>query len=221
MLTRLLVGLAVPLGLLAASVRLVATPVFLWIEYHRPGFPADPFGFGAGARMTLGSHGVDYILNWAPAAFLENVRAPDGSPWFSPEEISHMTDVKYVMQIGLGLGLVVALLAVAIWFARRGSDAEGLIRSAMRGAWVTLVLIVVLAVVAALAWQWFFATFHSLFFASGTWTFSLSDTLIRLYPTQFWIDAAATVGVLTILGAVLVLLCGRRALRRRAARQGR
>lgn len=215
-LTRFLVGLAVPLGLLALAVRLVASPVFLWIEYNRPGFPDDPYGFGAGQRMSLGSHGVDYILNWAPPSFLGDVRTTNGLAWFRPEEISHMTDVKYVMQLGLAAAVAVALLALVAVIVRRKRDAAGLIRAAVRGAWLSIALLVVLGVVGLVSWEWFFTTFHSLFFADGTWTFSLSDTLIRLYPTQFWIDAAATVAVLTLAGCVVVIVWGRRALRRRA-----
>lgn len=214
--TRFLVGLAVPLGLLVIAVRLVASPVFLWVQYHRPGFPEDPYGFTPAERMSLGSHGVDYILNWAPGSFLGDVRTPNGLAWFRPEEISHMTDVKYVMQIGLGAAVVVVLLAVVAVVLRRRHDAAGMIRAAVRGAWVSIAALVVLAVVGILSWEWFFTTFHRLFFADGTWTFSLSDTLIRLYPTQFWIDAAATVALVTVAGCAVVILWGRRALRRRS-----
>lgn len=215
-LTRFLVGLAVPLGLLVMAVRLVASPVFLWIEYNRPGFPEDPYGFTSAQRMSLGSHGVDYILNWAPSSFLGDVRTANGLAWFRPEEISHMTDVKYVMQFGLAAAVVVVLLAVVAVVLRRRHDAAGMIRAAVRGAWVSIAALVVLAVVGILSWEWFFTTFHSLFFADGTWTFSLSDTLIRLYPTQFWIDAAATVALVTMAGCAVVILWGRRALRRRS-----
>ncbi|MDO5617500.1 DUF1461 domain-containing protein [Kocuria sp.] len=217
-LTRILVGVAVPLGLLALAVRLVASPMFLWAEYHRPGFPEDPYGFGPDERMSLGSHGVDYILNWAPSSFLGDVRTANGLAWFRPEEISHMTDVKYVMQFGLGFALVVVLLAAVSVLLRRRQDAAGLIRAAVRGAWVSIAALVVLAVVGALSWEWFFSTFHGLFFADGTWTFSLSDTLIRLYPTRFWVDAAATVALLTVAGCAVVIVWGRRALRRRHLR---
>lgn len=217
-LSRLLVAVAVPLGMLAVAVRMVASPVFLWFEYHRPGFPTDPYGFDAGQRMSLGSQGVDYILNWAPPSFLGDVRTSNGVPWFRAEEISHMTDVKVVMQVGLAIAVVVVIAALITAFLRRRQDAAGMLRAAVRGAWVTIVLMVLLGVVAAVSWQWFFATFHSLFFADGTWTFSLSDTLIRLYPTRFWVDAAASVAALTLLGCILVIVAGRRALRRRHLR---
>ena len=82
----------------------------------------------------------------------------------------------------------------------------------LRFAWTTLtsmrtalVLLFALAVAAVLGWQQFFALFHSLFFADGSWTFRASDTLIRLYPTQFWMDAAIAVAGLALLGALAVM----------------
>lgn len=216
-LTRVLVALAVPLSLLVLGIRLVATPLFLWVEYHRPGFPEDPYGFQAEDRMTLGSHGMDYILNWAPGPFLGEVRTSDGRSWFTPEEISHMTDVKWVMQIGLWAGVVLVLAALVLGLLRR-RDRDGLLTSVAVGGWLTVIAAAVLAVLAVLGWQQFFAGFHSLFFSEGTWTFSSSDTLIRLYPTQFWMDAAGTVAVITLVGSVLVAILAQRA---RSGRRGR
>ena len=37
----------------------------------------------------------------------------------------------------------------------------------------------------------FFAAFHSLFFANGTWTFSYDSLLITMYPPEFWIGMGA------------------------------
>lgn len=216
-LTRVLVALAVPLSLLVVSIRLVATPLFLWIEYHRPGFPEDPYGFQAEDRMILGSHGMDFILNWAPGPFLGEVRTADGRSWFTPEEVSHMTDVKWVMQIGLWAGVVLVLAALVLGLLRR-RDRDGLLTSVAVGGWLTVIASAVLAVVAVLGWQQFFAGFHSLFFSDGTWTFSSADTLIRLYPTQFWMDAAGTIAVITVCGSVLAAVLAQRA---RSGRRGR
>jgi hypothetical protein len=44
------------------------------------------------------------------------------------------------------------------------------------------------------------------FFANGTWTFSLQDTLIRLFPGQFWVDAGITIGGLVLLAAIITLI---------------
>lgn len=214
MLTRILVAVAVPLALLAVGVRLVATPLFLWVEYHRPGFPQDPYGFTSEDRMVLGTHGMDYILNWAPGAFLGSVRTPEGRPWFTADEVGHMTDVKQVLQLGLWAAVVVVLVALVLAVVRR-RDRRGLLGAVAVGGWLTVAATAVLAIVAAVAWEWFFTAFHGLFFSEGTWTFRLTDTLIRLYPTQFWIDAAAVIGVITVGGAVLAAVAAQRARGRR------
>ena len=62
------------------------------------------------------------------------------------------------------------------------------------------------AVLAALSWQQFFTEFHRIFFANGTWTFSLEDTLIRLFPGQFWVDAGIVIGALVFLASMVTLV---------------
>ncbi|MEF3121133.1 TIGR01906 family membrane protein [Kocuria flava] len=194
-----------PLVLLAAAVRAVATPLFLWAEYHRPGFPADPWGFGTEERTVLGSYGLDYVLNWAPAPYLADVRDDEGNRLFLPTEVAHMTDVKIVLQVALAAVVVLALVGLvsALYLRARAPGAAS--GALFFGSWLTVVLLVLLAVAALVAWQQFFTAFHSLFFADGSWTFRASDTLIRLYPTQFWTDAAVAVGALTLLGALAVM----------------
>ncbi|MCA9894424.1 MAG: DUF1461 domain-containing protein, partial [Anaerolineae bacterium] len=65
--------------------------------------------------------------------------------------------------------------------------------------------IVGIVVAAIFAWDTFFALFHSLFFQEGSWQFYYSDTLIRLYPEQFWLDAAIFIGGMSLLGAAVLL----------------
>ena len=48
----------------------------------------------------------------------------------------------------------------------------------------------------------FFAWFHSLFFADGTWTFPYEALLIRVFPLPFWITAAATWGALVLMSSI-------------------
>ena len=64
----------------------------------------------------------------------------------------------------------------------------------------------------------FFTEFHQIFFANGTWTFRLEDSLIRLFPGQFWVDSALVVGVLVLLAASLLLIVCWPTPKRRAAR---
>jgi integral membrane protein (TIGR01906 family) len=65
-----------------------------------------------------------------------------------------------------------------------------------------------------LSWQTFFVTFHDIFFAPGTWTFDRSDSLIRLFPDNFWSDAGTILTVGALIAGLLVAgvgyLLGRR-----------
>ena len=54
------------------------------------------------------------------------------------------------------------------------------------------------------------------FFEDGTWQFYYTDTLIRLYPEQFWFDASLTVGIMTTLTALIVGVWSWRSLRAQA-----
>lgn len=59
----------------------------------------------------------------------------------------------------------------------------------------------------ALNWGDFFTTFHRIFFEGDTWTFPLSDTLIRLFPMRFWIDVAIViVGPLIVESVVIAAI---------------
>ncbi|NJC21759.1 integral membrane protein (TIGR01906 family) [Arthrobacter pigmenti] len=203
---QVLVAVFFPVILLAAAVRAVATPLFLWVEYHRPGFPADSYGFSTEDRMTYGSYAMDYILNWAPPRYLGGLVGVNGDQLFLDSEVGHMADVKLVLSTGFVVATVLALFCIAscIFLARRYPG--GIRRSLFAGAAATLVLVVGFAIAAALAWEVFFTQVHALFFADGTWTFRLDDTLIRLFPAQFWIDSAATVGALVLIVAVATVI---------------
>lgn len=200
------VALFFPVVVVAAAVRAVATSSFLWFEYHRPGFPADRYGFSLDDRMTYGSYALDYVLNFAPPRYLGDLVTPDGEPLFLESEVGHMADVKGVLGLSFFLALVLLVLAVlaCVYLARR--DKGGIRRALFSGAVLTLVGIAVLTVLAVLAWQTFFTQVHALFFANGTWTFRVDDTLIRLFPEQFWTDSAITVAVLVLAATVLTLV---------------
>lgn len=117
-----------------------------------------------------------------------------------------MADVKLVILSSFGAGLLLIILSIiAILYLRKRSNG-GIRRGLFAGSIVTLVIIIGLAVLAALSWQQFFTEFHRIFFANGTWTFSLEDTLIRLFPGQFWIDAGIVIGALVFLVATLTFI---------------
>lgn len=201
------ITLAFPFIVAAIAVRAVASGFFLRFEYfHRPGFPADEYGFAPEDRLHYGSYVVDYLHNQDSSRYLSDVVLPNGVPVFRPEEIGHMADVKSLVVL---LYLVAVIAAIgAVLFALRLSRHRGPgVRHGIRfGALLTLIGVVVLGVLAFVGWERFFTGFHSVFFEDGTWQFFLDDSLIRLFPGPFWIDSGIAVGVILLLCTLVPLL---------------
>ena len=203
---QVLLALFFPLILLILAVRAVTSPLFLWVEYNRPGFPGDGYGFSTEDRMTYGSYAVDYLSNWAGPRYLGDLVHRGGDKLFKDGEVSHMADVKLVILSTFGAGVLLILVSlIAVLYLRKRSTG-GVRRGLFAGSIITLVLILGLGSLAVLGWQQFFTEFHRIFFADGSWTFSLGDTLIRLFPGQFWIDAGMVIAGLVLLTALVTLI---------------
>lgn len=202
---QVLIAVFYPIVLLVLSIRLVTSSVFLWIEYHRPGFPADSFGFSTDDRITYGSYTIDYLLNFAGPRYLGDLVNDQGNQLFLSREVGHMADVKtvIVMAFLLGLALAVVMIIGLVYLGRRSFD--GIRRALFAGSIATLALIIALGVFAATGWERFFTEFHKIFFADGTWTFYTDDTLIRLFPSQFWLDAGIFIGAFVLIVSSLTM----------------
>lgn len=194
------ITLGFPFVALALAVRAVASGWFLaWTYTWRPGFPDDQYGFTDADRLHYGSYTVDYLFNLATERYLSDVVLPDGTPLFTSGEISHMADVKTLIGI-LTLTAVVAAIGMIVFGVfkcrRGGSGVRGSLRA---GPILTLVLFAALAVLAIVGWDQFFTGFHDIFFAEGTWTFYMDDSLIRLFPPQFWVDAGIALALIVLV----------------------
>ncbi|MCT2006366.1 TIGR01906 family membrane protein [Micrococcus lylae] len=211
-----LLAILAPIVLLIGVVRLVASPVFLWLEYHRPGFPEDQYGFSLQDRLHYGSAGLDFLFNAAGARYLHQLQA-DGDPVFTEAEVAHMVDVKVVMLVTMAVGVVLAVVCALLIAYLVKNSPGGVRRALFAGALWFIVAVLVLAVLGVLGWEGLFAGFHQLFFADGTWTFAANDGLIRLYPGQFWIDAAIAIALVSLLVAVVTLIVTAPTRRRREA----
>jgi integral membrane protein (TIGR01906 family) len=201
-----LLSLAIPLLLIILNVRLVMSPLFLQIEYTRAGFPSDPFGLTTEDRLRYAPSALDYLIYNQSISALGDLTFANGRPLFNARELQHMVDVQIVTQWAFGVGIVVGALTAAAGVALWRRDRARLRVALNVGAKLTLGLIAAVVIFALLGWEMFFTGFHTMFFADGTWYFLTSDTLIRLFPEQFWFDAALAIGGLAALEAGVILL---------------
>ncbi|WP_147105719.1 DUF1461 domain-containing protein [Nesterenkonia populi] len=205
-----LIAIFTPVLIIAAAVRFVASPLFLWATYNRPGFPADgsSWGLSTADRELYGSYGMDYLFNIASTEYLSNVLY-DGQQLFTADEVAHMYDVKLVVWWIMTAGVVLAALTLLFLLMLRAWRPGGFARGLFAGAWVTLALIVAAGVLAVLDWQTFFAEFHRIafFWTDNPWAFDGAESgLLALYPNQFWIDAAIWgLGFVVLLCLIIIL----------------
>lgn len=197
------VTLLLPVALTFLGVRLLLTHTFPEIEYRTPAFPADEYGFTLQERLQWSGIAIDYLLNDADISFLRDLTFPDGAPLFNGRELSHMQDVKNVVQpvLWAGYGVWFLVLGLGLW-ARFGGWWPEYVRGIWRGGWLTVGLVAVIGIFAGISFWQFFTVFHELFFTGDTWQFLYSDTLIRLFPMRFWQDAFLFAGALDVLGGL-------------------
>ena len=214
--------IATPFVLLALSVRFVASGLFLKFEYFRPGFPADQFGFDGADREHYATYVIDYLHNFDSRRYLADVVMPNGEPIFISDELSHMADVKGLISLLYLVALIGIIGAVlfGLYMCRKGG--MGIHTGVRLGSIFSIIFMGAVAVVAVLGWDSFFRNFHKLFFSDGTWEFYADDSLIRLFPPQFWVDAGiAGGGVFVLLAIILFCLSFLGVKKRRALRKAR
>lgn len=202
----------VPYILLMTGIRLVMTPAFPALEYERAGFPQDPYGFTIQERTKWSDYAVSYLTNDAGIEFLGNLQDETGQKMYMPDELSHMEDVKQVVTTASIVWYVLGGVSIAIflWFVIM-RQWESIRKVLNAGGWITIGLLGALLVFLAVSFDKLFEYFHRLFFADGTWTFSQSSTLIRLFPFEFWRDAfVLVIGFALLVGVLLVVMTQKR-----------
>jgi integral membrane protein (TIGR01906 family) len=204
----------VPVLLVLVSVRILMTPAYLNLAYDRPGFPPDRYGWPDGVREQYGPYGVRYLTNDADISYLADLDI-EGEPAFTRDELRHMEDVKVVTKAAFRVLWVSGLFFVfgtALLLIPKETRPDWL-RAIRRGGMQTLVIFAVLVLILLISWDFYFDSFHAMFFDAGSWQFYNDDTLIRLYPQQFWFDASLVIITMTIIGALLCIVLPRRWLR--------
>lgn len=207
-LLKALIVLALPLFVTLGSARLLTTEQYLAFEYGKAGFPPDMFGFTQQQRLELATVNMRYVRDNLPDDTLAN-ETLDGKSVYSPREVTHMADVQSAFQTvwrALWIAIIVILLSgFVLW---RNGQRIALASAIQSSGLLTVALIGFIALLALFAWQVWFDNFHLIFFEPGSWLFAYSDTLIRLFPLQFWMDATFTISVISLIGGLLLAFLG-------------
>ncbi len=77
-LLKLFLILLIPVLIITAAVRLLATDQYLAFEYGKESFPSDPFGFTQQQRFELASFNIHYVRGHLADSALSNSFHPAG-----------------------------------------------------------------------------------------------------------------------------------------------
>lgn len=188
----------------------------LWI--YKAGFAKYEAGQALGlspAELDKSARELIAYFNDPRQEFLDiNVTYDTGetAPLLSQADILHMKDVKGLVWLDYRLLMAAAIYSAAysvstlIWNRRKGR--HDLASGMTRGGAATVGLLVFLGVFAVTSFDWFFTTFHEVFFPQGNWQFPPGDHMITLFPDGFWSDVTLLVGLVTLGLGVAVWLVG-------------
>lgn len=195
----ILVVVLLPAALVLTNVQLIMSHAYVRYQYARPDFPPAPTISDA-ERLPVALASVDFVRGSLSVEEFANLKV-NGQTAYNAREVQHMLDVQRVTRgaflfWGIALALVVASL-----FVLRGRRAA---RALLYGSLLTIVLLAVLGVFAAINFDEFFTLFHGVFFEGDTWIFNDTDTLIQLFPIPFWFDAALIIVGLAIVEALVI-----------------
>ena len=193
--------------LVVNAFRVLATGTFVRAELGRDGFPPDRYGLTNDQRKELALLGLRSIQPRSEGiALLERARLPNGSPAFGLRELTHMRDVRRLFAIALRSQLIalVVIGALALGLARtrfRAVVPLGL----LAGAAATLATALLAVPLILLGFDGFFTRFHEVFFSGDSWQFNNADTLIRIYPEQFWQDVSRLAAGIAVAQALVLV----------------
>jgi integral membrane protein (TIGR01906 family) len=143
---------------------------------------------------NVAQHLIDYFNLRADTVQIAVVKGDEEFNLFNERELIHLRDVRNLIQLDYwvqrGAFLLMVICALALLFGLRVGWWI-LVRGLFRGSFITMGLMVALALWALFGFERFFLLFHLVSFSNEYWMLDPArDYLIRLFPEGFFYDAA-------------------------------
>jgi integral membrane protein (TIGR01906 family) len=202
-----LIGLAAALVVVAVVLPLFLNPV--WVAFEQGRAQSSAWTGFTEPELRGATDAILADLVFGPPDFDGAVA---GEPVLDERERGHMRDVRGVFIGFFAVAAVAAAAALTIAVRRRGADRARTWRAVRGGALALIAALLVGGAVSFVAFDALFETFHSIFFAGGSYTFDpATERLIQLFPFQFWQETAIVVGAVCIVlaGVVAAVAHGR------------
>ena len=143
---------------------------------------------------SVAQHLIDYFNLRVDTVQIKIIKGDEAFNLFNERELIHLGDVRNLIQLDYwvqrGAFLLMVIFALALFFGLRVGW-RMLVRGLFGGSFITIGLIVALALWALFGFEQLFMLFHLISFANEYWILDPArDYLIRLFPGGFFYDAA-------------------------------
>lgn len=131
-------------------------------------------------------------------------------PLWSSQAISHMKDVRDLVQLWSTIAIVLGVYMVG-YIIYRLKDKSGRLKLSsdiVRTYSIVGIVIGIIAVsVLVFGFNDVFVIFHKLFFSNNDWLFAPSDLIVRLLPEKFFLTMAVRGGITVLCVVAITLTC--------------
>ena len=93
-----LIMVTIPVIISTVAILFLLSPIFMDLEYQRPNFPEDDYGFSTEERLLYGHETRSYLITDKSLDDLRAMQFPNGDPIYIERELTHLEDVKVVLQ---------------------------------------------------------------------------------------------------------------------------
>ena len=151
-------------------------------------------GIGRIQLRNVAQHLIDYFNLRADTVQIAVVKGDEEFNLFNEREVIHLSDVRSLIQLDYwvqrGAFILIVICALALFFGLRVGW-RMLVRGLFWGSFITMGLMVALAIWAFFGFERLFILFHLVSFSNEYWILDPArDYLIRLFPGGFFYDAA-------------------------------
>lgn len=175
----ILLTLLTPFLLFFISLRLAFTEPFLEVVYAITKFPDD--GIAKEEKLKIAKIGFNAVLSE------QGMREFMNCGLFNQREVTHMQDVRALLSTLFGIGYLITGVFILLTLIIR--DSIQIARALFFGSVATEAVLILAFSVIYIFFDKAFEIFHLIFFDPYSWRFYPGDTLIYVYPIQFWRNA--------------------------------
>ena len=159
------ITVSIPVVICVLSILFLLSQVFMNLEYQRPNFPEDQYGFSTEEGLDFGNQTRSYLVRNAKLDGLRDLKFDSGDPLYVERELEHLEDVKIVLQgvFKVFWGAVIVLVLGGV-YARFRNWWKGYTLSVSKGGWLTAGLLGTILFLSIVSFRSLFTNFHRIFF---------------------------------------------------------